>query len=1229
MLPATQAGWPALLALLSCSRLTGTTPTDPFLNEIASSNGSTVADEDGAFEDWIEIHNPGAEPVDLAGWGLSDDVATPFEWVFPSPTVVDAGGHLLVWASGKNRAVSGSPLHTNFAVAAGGETLLLTGPGGLAADAVVLPAVPRDTSYGRKPGAGEDWFYFEQPTPGTENTTPGFEQPALPPVFSHPAGFHTAGFDLALTAAPGWAVCYTLDGSEPDPGRVGAGALPYRASHLFEQPIPVASRAGEPNVFAEIPTTAIVPSWLPEWQPPAGEVFKATVVRAAAHDPATGRLSKAVTGTFFVDPGMPARYGSLPVISVVSDYVHLFDDATGIYVPGTTHGGVLARQNFFQGWARPASVEFFEAGGIPAFSGTFEISIQGATSGASMQKGLHVIGRADQGTDAARHPLFAPTDFRANRLAEFKRFILRAWGSARNWPVFFADAYHQSLAATTDLELQAYRPAVVFINGEYWGLHAIREANKNSWYHEAHTGIDRDDPGYDLIEGGAAEVDEGDAVHWNETMAYIATHDLADDAAYDHVATRIDVGNFTDYVIHCVFTGKRDWPDQNEAKWRPRTADGKWRWAQFDMDHGLSDWGKPQYDLLAQTLDGSAQGYGPHPLLVELIKNQRFRKLFINTYADWLNTRFNTTVALARFDAMKVELDPHIAEFDHRWPNTHDWAAGTAYGRDLVAQRTALRFTQLRNRFSLGQFRHVSLQADAAKGLIQCNSIAIDENTPGVAGNPYPWDGDYFQNLPIDLTALPRPGHYFAGWKVLVDGAQLPPLGNDPTVYSRAATITLPLTGTTAVEALFEPRPAPLADRTIVAAAPPADVDLAGHFVDFGDAPVSWQVASSSAVVSVAVNGSTMQLAADSAGEAEVTVTASSPGYAPLSETFRVLAHPEPFPAASGEFRFDAWSPGEPAGAYPAHMLFLQSEVSDPTRATPLNRAYAIPPADAAVPADADFPYAATSRTRINGLGAQGISFINTGRGRDLGSALLALDTTGQSGLSLGWTAGTVVPNNRIYALSLQYRLDPEAEWTDFPPVGPPVDYLRSPEPGHQQAFGPVPLPAALEDRPYVQLQWRYHHLSGTSGPRPEIRLDDIVLAKTRTYHTWVAEMFTAAEAADPAVSGPMAEYLHDGSPNLLKYALGLPPSATVGADSLQMGITADRRLFARFRLDRWLGDISYRLQASPDLLDWSEVVFDSRLVPGPNSHGEMHEVVLPHDPRPRKFLRLTVVKEF
>ena len=175
----------------------------PAITEFMAANTATLADEDGAFSDWLEIHNPDASPINLAGWFLTDTAGAKTKWQFPAVTV-PGDGYIVVWASNKNRRTPGSPLHTNFALSAGGEYLGLIEPDGatVVSDyAPTFPAQSNDISYGRLFSADGDTLdagYFRQPTPGRANGE--FMLLALV-TLSRPAGPFPDSFLLQLAGA--------------------------------------------------------------------------------------------------------------------------------------------------------------------------------------------------------------------------------------------------------------------------------------------------------------------------------------------------------------------------------------------------------------------------------------------------------------------------------------------------------------------------------------------------------------------------------------------------------------------------------------------------------------------------------------------------------------------------------------------------------------------------------------------------------------------------------------------------------------------------------------------------------------------------------------------------------------------------------------------------------------------------------------------------------------------
>jgi hypothetical protein len=122
----------------------------PVINEILASNQNVIQDADGDYSDFIELYNQGDQPVNLAGWYLTDDDELLDKWEFPSVSLAP-GQYLVVFASGKDRRIAGSELHTNFALEQNGEYLALVQPDGSTIASAFAPEFPlqhEDISYG-------------------------------------------------------------------------------------------------------------------------------------------------------------------------------------------------------------------------------------------------------------------------------------------------------------------------------------------------------------------------------------------------------------------------------------------------------------------------------------------------------------------------------------------------------------------------------------------------------------------------------------------------------------------------------------------------------------------------------------------------------------------------------------------------------------------------------------------------------------------------------------------------------------------------------------------------------------------------------------------------------------------------------------------------------------------------------------------------------------------------
>ena len=209
-----RAWWMAWVLLAA---VTVRSNADVLITEFMAINDTMLTDQDGQYSDWIEIYNSGADTVNLDGWCLTDSSANLSKWRFPA-TDLFPDSYLIVFASGKDRAVSGAELHANFKLKGSGDYLGLVMPDGLTVTSQYAPQFPgqrADVSYGLDLQSGAQLF-FSNPTPGWANdvSSAGFAENSL---FSIPGGVYTNN-SLSLTLSVGSStavIYYTLDGSQP------------------------------------------------------------------------------------------------------------------------------------------------------------------------------------------------------------------------------------------------------------------------------------------------------------------------------------------------------------------------------------------------------------------------------------------------------------------------------------------------------------------------------------------------------------------------------------------------------------------------------------------------------------------------------------------------------------------------------------------------------------------------------------------------------------------------------------------------------------------------------------------------------------------------------------------------------------------------------------------------------------------------------------------------------
>jgi hypothetical protein len=797
---------PGLIGWLLVALLLASTPMDAqtvAFNEIMASNGFILADENGDFEDWIEFHNHGDAPVDLEGFGLSDTAKDPFRWTFP-PVTIQPGQFRLVWASGKDRRNPNAPLHANFAISASGERLLLTRPDGFLVDEFPPTPIGRNQSMGRVPDGTGDWFYFKQPTPLGPNLTTPYSGVLPAPRLSVPSGFHADSIQVIVShdRIEDAQLRYTLDGSEPGPNS------PLVPGSLV---IPVHPRVGEPNVFSSIKTTAGGDFW----RNPNYDVPKATVLRVRAYSVRDEMPSPTITRSYFVGSHLKNRY-TFPVISIVTDGANLFDDHIGIYVAGAGYDGNWQNSNYWkrgEAWERPVHLEIFEPDGSLALAQDAGVRVHGGWSRRWAFKSLRFYARSDYGENSFQYRLFPhlPHD-------SYRRFIIRNSGNDHD-ATLFRDAFMQRLVEHMRFDTQAYRAAIIFINGEYWGIQNMRERYDRHYLERTH-GVDPDN--VDLLTNHR-QVKEGSASHYDQMRLFIERRSVVANDALARVASMMDLDNFIDYQVAQIYLNNTDWPGNNIDFWRLRTDDyqpdaapghdGRWRWMVFDTDFGFWLYNaakdQPTHNAIAFATAAGGNSW-PNPdwstfLLRSLLQNELFRVAFINRFADQLNTAFLPQRAVSMINEMATALQPEIGDHILRFgrPSSFtSWGEHVQRMRAFATQRPGHQFDHIQSHFNLPGTYRLTVEVDNPDtGRIRVNSILIDPSTPGVRPPPYPWTGRYFHSVPLEIEAIPAPGYRFARWISEDLDTQ------DSATLALLPPVSHPSAQTVALTAVFEPSP--------------------------------------------------------------------------------------------------------------------------------------------------------------------------------------------------------------------------------------------------------------------------------------------------------------------------------------------------------------------------------------------------------------------------------------
>src|SRR5699024_5549128 len=417
------------------------------------------------------------------------------------------------------------------------------------------------------------------------------------------------------------------------------------------------------------------------------EVKKAVTIKAVSSFKPSRleprEYSEPITATYILDNELFSS--ELPVVSLTVDPHDLFDEHEGIYVPGIWYeedsewSGNYAQKG--REYEKPATVDFFHNNGDLDFHQNIGIRINGRASRILPQKSLRLYSRSDYGQSRFYTNVFDDLPYN-----EFNLLLLRNAGQDYD-AAFMRDGLMHELVKDRDVDVQAFQHSIVLINGEYWGIHNIREKHTPDYFNVKYNirnrdltvmkGFNEDDKVDFDIKSGSNK----DKADYNDLLTYVEKNDMTNDENIEYVETQVDLDNFFNYVAYQVYFANADSFRNNLLIWRnnngyepdaPKGHDGRWRWAFFDLDWGMGRQMPDNIDIDPSTfnmMEFVTQDKEEMTLFREIIKNEKLQQRFIEIMLSLLKHEFSTQNVTQKIDETAAMIRPEMEQSIYRWEN--------------------------------------------------------------------------------------------------------------------------------------------------------------------------------------------------------------------------------------------------------------------------------------------------------------------------------------------------------------------------------------------------------------------------------------------------------------------------------------------------------------------------------------------------------------------------------
>ncbi|MBG39372.1 MAG: hypothetical protein CL857_05545 [Cryomorphaceae bacterium] len=664
------------------------------ISEVLAANTNLNYDGFGEQDDWIEFYNIAEDTIQMSGMFLTNDSLNPTKHQigFKSEnwTKINPKSYALYWLD--NDPEQGQR-HISFTIKKKGGYLSLYDRDTNLVDHMTFGEQTDNISFGKINPESNDLGFFKVPTPNKKNKN-GQKVNMKPNKvkLSLSSGFYQGPQTIELSANQNPPIYYSLDGSEPT-----------KISSLYTKPIKINSN---------------------------------TVIRARVISDGY-RPNLITNASYFIN-----EKSELSVVSLIVSPNDLWDKRKGIY------------SNFENREIEAAAhVEYFDAknkGVLKlAISKSAATRIAGKTSRRQPKKSFSFFATNEDGQgERFNYPVFEDKE-----IEDFSGLWVRADAtSGRNVSDLWVGErfknellYEVNRQMNGQVDMQAYEPVSVFLNGQYWGLYNLMERKGKDFIFNNHGEAE-----VDILTSSDAKAVSGNISEYDQMISYIAQNDITQDSIYKEILNQIHVDSYIDYWVNETYCGARD-ISVNIRYWKSKSPDAKWRWISYDQD----SWYTAQEESLKYYLDK-----GKVYLFERLMKNQTFRDDWINRMCDYLNKGFKAQNVISLVDKITGRIAIEIDRDRRRWQDSMlyikkgeriSWIKDYAVKRPEFIRKHIIDYFKLEHGVS-----DIQVIQNVSMGHVKINSIDIRKSF---------WTGKYIENIPIYIEAIPNKGYAFDKWK--------------------------------------------------------------------------------------------------------------------------------------------------------------------------------------------------------------------------------------------------------------------------------------------------------------------------------------------------------------------------------------------------------------------------------------------------------------------------------